>query len=224
MRQRSVWYAEDDEDIAQYVSGFLEEAGYRVRIFADGLRLRNALYGDAPDALLLDWSLPDDAGPSICRWARLRDAALPIMMLTVRDDPRDIVAGLKSGADDYVVKPFDREVLLCRIEALLRRVPSDMAVLACGDIRLNEEAHAVAVGGEPIELTPLEYRLLALFMRNKGRIVSREALRESVWESEGAQVSDNALTVSVKRLRAKLGGCDHLKTVRSFGYRLEEPR
>lgn len=223
MRQRVIWYVEDDEDIARYVAALLEDAGYRVRSFSSGLSVRNAFPAESPDALLIDWNLPDDTGLSLCRWARRHDEALPLMMVTVRDEPGDVVAGLRAGADDYVAKPFHPEVLLCRVEALLRRAPAGAAVLACGALSLDRERHRAAVGGVPVDLAPAEYRILALLMENKGRIVSREALRACAWE-DGAQVSDNALTVAIKRLRAKIGPADCLKTVRSFGYRLEEPR
>lgn len=223
MDQRVVWYVEDDGDVARQMAALLADAGFGVRVFPDGLSVRNAFPGDAPDVLLVDWNLPDDAGPSICRWVRRHDEALPVMMVTVRDDPADIVEGLRAGADDYVTKPFHPDVLLGRIEALLRRTPTGTTVLACGDVTLDRERHRVAVGGEPVELAPLEYRILALLMERKGRLVSRDALRDQAWE-DGRPVSDNALTVTIKRLRAKLAPSDCLKTVRSFGYRMEEPR
>lgn len=223
MRQRVIWYVEDDEDIARYVVALLEDAGYRARPFPSGLAVRNAFPAESPDALLIDWNLPDDAGPSVCRWVRRHNEALPVMMVTVRDEPSDIVAGLRAGADDYVTKPFHPDVLLGRIEALLRRSPAGTTTLTCGDVTLDGERHRVSVGGAPVELAPLEYRILSLLMERKGRLVSREALRDRAWE-DGRPVSDNALTVTVKRLRAKLAPADCLKTIRSFGYRMEEPR
>lgn len=220
-----VWYIEDDGAIASEVAEGLAAAGFQMRIFPDGLTARTALAREAPDVLLLDWNLPDDAGPSLCRWARLHDERLPIVMVTVRDDPEDIVAGLRSGADDYVTKPFAMQVLASRIEALLRRVAPRAAACACGGIVLDEKRHVVTVRSEPVDLSPLEYELLLLFLRNKGRIVARDAIRTRIWGAGGsASVSDNALTVAIKRLRAKLGDEFRLKTIRSFGYRLEEPR
>lgn len=221
--QRTVWYLEDDGSIAEYVREFLEDAGFCVRVFSEGLAVRNALAREMPSVLLLDWNLPDDAGPSICRWARHRSSELPIMMVTVRDEPNEIVEGLRSGADDYVTKPFVMEVLLSRIEALLRRSSPNTAVIACGDILLNAETGTAHLGEQPLDLTPSEYRLLELFLRNKGRIVSRDIIRDAICHASGNDVTDNALTVAIRRLRAKLEPSDHIKTVRSFGYRMEEP-
>lgn len=218
-----VWYIEDDADVAEQVSEGLRSAGFQVRVFSQGLDARSALATMTPDVLLIDWNLPDDAGPSLCAWQRRRDAQLPIMMLTVRDDPEEVVKGLRSGADDYVTKPFAMNVLVARIETLLRRAPAQTSLFTCGEIALDTGAHMVSVGCESVALTPLEYELLALFMRNKGRIVSRDVMHATIWEARGDYVSDNALTVAIKRLRAKLGTACHLRTVRSFGYRLEEP-
>lgn len=219
-----VWYIEDDGAIASEVAESLEAVGFQARIFSDGLTVRAALAREAPDVLLLDWNLPDDAGPSLCRWARLHDEHLPIVMVTVRDDPEDIVAGLRNGADDYVTKPFAMEVLISRIEALLRRTDRCATACACGEILLDDGRHAVSLRGEPVELSPLEYELLSLFLRNKGRIVTRDAIRAAIWGAEGGSASDNTITVAIKRLRAKLGDGCCLKTIRSFGYRLEDPR
>lgn len=222
--ERTIWYVEDDERIAEYVAEFLGEHGFRVRAFRDGLSVRNALAREAPDALLVDWNLPDDTAPSICKWIRHRNAELPIIVVTVRDDPADVVNGLQSGADDYVTKPFVAEVLLSRLEALLRRASPSSTVFSCGNLRVDDGSHRAFAGEEALELTPLEYRLLVLFMRNKGRIVSRRVIRGSIWEMGEGEIGDNTLTVAIKRLRAKLGPENHLVTVRSFGYRLEEPQ
>ena len=221
--QRSVWYLEDDASIAESVKESLESQGFLARIFSDGITIRNALTRETPSVLLLDWNLPEDSGPSICRWIRQRDAELPIMMITVRDEPAEIVEGLHSGADDYVTKPFVMDVLLSRIEALLRRTAPTSPVFTCGDLLLNTETGSAYLQEQALELSPLEYRLLELFMRNKGRIVSRETIHDAIWQTSGSEASDNTLTVAIKRLRAKLGPSNHLKTVRSFGYRMEEP-
>ncbi|WP_172136242.1 response regulator transcription factor [Adlercreutzia sp. ZJ473] len=219
----TLWYIEDDEDMAVLVSAALEEAGLRVLTLPDGLSARNALAKRLPDALVIDWSLPDDDGASICRWARRRSAQLPIVMLTVRDDPADIVAGLEAGADDYVTKPFDMNVLESRIRALLRRA-NPAQRLECGPFLLDAASGSAFIGDSPINLTSLEFRLMTLLMRKKGSIVTREHLKCALWGADGAHLSDNALTALVKRLRAKLGDEHGIKTVRSFGYRMEEPR
>lgn len=221
---RTVWYVEDDVDIAHFVAEYLSEQGFAVKMFANGLQTRNALQAARPDILLVDWNLPDDTGISICRWVRSRDGELPLMIVTVKDDPADIVDGLKSGADDYVTKPFNLEVLHMRIETLLRRTMPDKTTITCGNLKLNTETSTVTCYSMQLDLTPLELRLFTLLMKNKGRIVSRAVIHDAIWESSGEYVSDNALTVAIKRLRAKLGDELNLKTVRSFGYRLEEPQ
>lgn len=224
VQARTVWYVEDDGDIARFVAEYLEEQGFAVKLLSDGLQVRNTLQSARPDVLLVDWNLPDDTGISICRWVRSRDEELPLMIVTVKDDPANIVAGLQSGADDYVTKPFNLEVLRSRIEALLRRATPDKTVITCGNMKLNMETGITTCSGTPLDLTPLELRLFTLFMKNKGRIVSRAVIHDAIWESSGEYVSENALTVAIKRLRAKLGSELNLKTVRSFGYRLEDPR
>lgn len=221
---KTIWHVEDDADIARFVAESLTEQGFAVEAFSNQSQARAALLSARPDVLLVDWSLPDGSGTSLCRWVRQRDAQLPIMIVTVKDEPADVVAGLQSGADDYVTKPFDLTVLRARIETLMRRTMPEKATIACGNISLDTDSGIVRRNLEPVELTAIELRLLMLFMKNKGRIVSRETIHYDIWESGGAYVSDNALTVAIKRLRDKLGGDLNLKTVRSFGYRLEEPQ
>ena len=144
-------------------------------------------------------------------------------MLSARTQEMDKVTGLMTGADDYVTKPFDREVLYSRLLALWRRSRPDAGdLLQCGGIRLDQARQAVTCRGEPVALAPLEYHLLRLLLQNKGRTVTRQLLLEALWDQNGHFVNDNTLTVTMKRLREKLGRPACLKTVRSFGYRLEE--
>lgn len=169
--------------------------------------------------------MPDGNGRELCKWIRGQFRDLPVIFLTVRDDSRDIVSGFECGADDYVVKPFELEVLLSRVRALLRRC-GDVSgnYLSCGLISLERESRSVRLGREEISLSPSEYQLLLHLLENKGRIVTREALLERVWDSNGNFVNDNTLTVTMKRLREKLRRPACLKTVRSIGYRMEEPK
>lgn len=217
-----IWYVEDDAAISDSVVEHLRSQDFETTVFSDGVSIRNALPSQIPDLLLLDWNLPDDSGTAICKWARKLSDELPIMILSVRDDSADIVDGLQSGADDYVTKPFALEVLTMRIRALLRR-SQPSSHLSCGEIELDQDRGIAYLGKERLQLTALEFRLLQLFMQNKGRLVSRERIRSALWESNGESVSDNTMTVAIKRLREKLGKANCLRTVRSFGYRLEEP-
>lgn len=217
-----VWHVEDDAAIAAGVSAHLEAEGFQAEAFPDGLTLRNQMGPHLPDILLLDWNLPGDSGASLCRWARRLSPELPIIMVTVRDDPADIVAGLQAGADDYVTKPFDLDVLTMRIRALLRRTHRSPR-LECGVIALDGVAGRAFVRNAPLDLTPQEYQLLQLMLQNKGCLVSRQRLRRAIWEDKDRPISDNAITVAVKRLREKLGDADCIRTVRNLGYRMEEP-
>lgn len=222
-RSTTLWYVEDDFAIARNVREYFEARDCSVRIFEDGYALQKIASDSLPipDLIIMDWNLPGMSGIALCKWIRKRHPELPIIMLTVRDDPNDIVRGLESGADDYVVKPFDIEVLAARAQALLRRT-QPISRLECGSVSLDLSSAQVFVSGQLCELGALEYRLLELLLRNKGRILSREIIRETLWEANGQYVADNTLTVTVKRLREKLGKEFNLKTVRSIGYRLED--
>ena len=170
--------------------------------------------------------MPDGRGDELCRWARSRWEKLPILFLTVRGDARDVVSGFENGADDYVTKPFELEILASRIRALLRRAgqnpKEEEGILRCGQIRLDERKTAVFCGQEEIGLSRPEYGILLILMKNRGRTVTRRQLLEQVWDNEGNFVNDNTLTVTMKRLREKLHNPACLKTIRSFGYRMED--
>lgn len=219
----AILYLEDDPAIGQAVADFLQTRQLAVTRCATIEAARQAAAGCPPDLLLLDWNLPDGSGAAFCRELRARCPALPILMLTVRGGTQDILAGFESGADDYVTKPFDREILYARLLALLRRSRTgDAGALRCGDIQLDAARQTVTRRGMPVSLGPLEYRLLWLLLQNKGRTVTRRQLLSELWDQNGQFVNDNTLTVTMKRLREKLGQPACLKTVRSFGYRMEE--
>ncbi len=216
---------EDDTAIAAALETFLTEKGCRVTCCDSLSRARSLLETALPDVAVLDWNLPDGEGTDLCRELRQRWPRLPLLLLTVRSDTPDILAGFDCGADDYVIKPFDREILYARLLALWRRNRSDTGeTLCCGDIRLDPARQAVTQQGEPVALAPLEYQLLYLLLQNKGRTMTRQQLLNALWDRNGHFVNDNTLTVTMKRLREKLGRPACLKTVRSFGYRLEEPQ
>ena len=143
--------------------------------------------------------------------------------MTVRGDSHDIVAGFQNGADDYIVKPFELTVLYSRILALLRRTKAVRETkLFCNDLVIDKEKLAVYYQQEEIPVSQPEYHLLLLLMENKGKTVTRKQLLEEIWDSNGNYVNDNTLTVTMKRLREKLHNPPCLKTVRSFGYRMED--
>lgn len=221
--QNKIYYVEDDTDIAESVACYLAQKGFQVETASTAREARVMISRALPALLLVDWNLPDENGSSLCRCVKEQYPALPLMFLTVRGDSRDIVEGLDGGADDYLVKPFDPAVLHSRICALLRRAgePKEQG-LYCGNIRLNPAAMRCFLGEEEIRLGAMEYELLRILLENKNRTVTRGMLLEHVWDVGGNFVNDNTLTVTVKRLREKLGQPSCLKTIRSFGYRMEE--
>lgn len=235
-----IYYMEDDQDIAQSVKTYLENRQMKVSVFYSIAEAKQALLRKHPAIILVDRNMPDGNGDEVCRWIRRRFGnELPILYLTVRGETADIVQGFQDGADDYVVKPFDLEVLYSRIFALLRRSGQAKDTrLYCDHILLDTEKMSVFLMNcsqgeaasaavpvnvqEEVLLSQPEYQLLLALMENKGKTVTRERLLELIWDSRGNYVNDNTLTVAMKRLREKLHNPSCLKTIRSFGYRMEE--
>ena len=218
-----IYYVEDDKSIAGPVRGYLEERGFQVTILGTFLEARQRLAKRVPAMVLLDWNMPDGQGDRMCQWIRSKFPELPVIFLTVRGDSRDVITGFYSGADDYVTKPFELEVLYSRIRALLRRTKGfKERYLSCGGILLDRERRTVHCDSREVALSASEYQLLACLMENMGRTVTREKILEQVWDVNGNYVNDNTLTVTMKRLRDKLHQPSCLKTVRSVGYRMEE--
>lgn len=218
-----IFYAEDDLSIGQAVKEYLEQRGCYVSLFPTVEDMKKAVKTKLPDLTLIDWNLPDGQGDGLCRWIRRGWPKLPIIFLTVRGEAKDVVAGFQNGADDYVVKPFELEVLYSRIVALLRRTGGmESGRYSCDEIFLDTERKQVRCKEEEILLSQPEYEILLILLRNKGKTVTRAQLISQVWDSRGSFVNDNTLTVAMKRLREKLHHPACLRTVRSFGYRMEE--
>jgi len=218
-----IYYIEDDKTIARMVKEYLVHRGCNITLLSTIEEAKEALNRSIPAIVLVDWNMPDGSGDAMCRWIRNKWSSLPVMFLTVRGDSRDIVSGFQNGADDYVTKPFELEVLYSRICALLRRAGNvAQQYLSCGSISIDQNRLAVFDGGEEVSLSQAEYQLLLLLMINKGKTVTRERLLEQIWDNNGNYVNNNTLTVTMKRLREKLHQPSCLKTVRSFGYRMEE--
>lgn len=220
---RKVYYVEDDMNIAQLVAEYLQQKDFLVSIIPTIEEAKQNLIRHKPDLCLIDWNMPDGQGDALCRFIRSRWKELPIIFLTVRGDASDIVTVFGYGADDYVVKPFDLEVLHSRIQALLRRTGnrSDQ-VLSCDHVCVNQSKMAVFCEDEEIALSQTEYQLLLILLKNKGRTITREQILSEVWDCNGSYVNNNTLTVTMKRLREKLRQPKCIKTIRSFGYRMED--
>jgi DNA-binding response OmpR family regulator len=215
-----VLLVEDDADIAGALRRSLRLEGYDVRIAGDGAAALDESLVYEPDAVVLDLGLPRIDGVEVCR--RLReDSDVPILMLTAREGLDSRVEGLDSGADDYLVKPFEREELLARLRALLRRrPPRGSAFLVVGNLRLNPDTHEVVRGEREVDLTSREFELLEHLMRNERLVVSRQALLDEVWEYH-PYAETNTVDVFVSNLRRKLeadGEARMLHTVRGAGY------
>ena len=218
-----IYYIEDDKNIANIVKEYLEQKAFIVTVFSTLGEARCALDQRVPGLVLVDWNMPDGKGDTLCQWIRSKWKELPIIFLTVRNDTCDVVSGFNSGADDYVVKPFELEILYSRILALLRRSGNVTGkYLTCGSVSIDQNRMMVFYQNEEIGVSQAEYQLLLLLMNNKGKTVTRERLLEQIWDSNGNYVNDNTLTVTMKRLRKKLYQPSCLKTIRSFGYRMED--
>jgi DNA-binding response OmpR family regulator len=219
-----VLVVEDDADIADVLRRSLRNEGYQVKTSADGIEALDVAAAFIPDLVVLDLGLPRLDGVEVCR--RLRDDGdVPILMLTARAELEDRVAGLDSGADDYLVKPFERQELLARIRALLRRrPPRGAASLNVGDLTLNPDTREVRRGEREIELTNREFELLEYLMRNERLVVSRERLLDEVWGYD-PMAATNTIDVFISNLRRKLEAGDEprlLHTKRGAGYVLKE--
>ncbi len=218
-----IYYVEDDKNIANLVKEYLERRDYDVSVFQTIAEANYAFGQHIPDIVLVDWNMPDGRGDVLCQWVRAKWKELPVIFLTVRNDTCDVVSGFNSGADDYVVKPFELEVLHSRIKALLRRTGNKSEqYISCGSVSIDKSRMMVLYQGEEISVSQTEYQLLLLLMENKGKTVTRERLLEQIWDNNGNYVNDNTLTVTMKRLREKLHQPPGLKTIRSFGYRMED--
>ncbi|MNC50209.1 Sensory transduction protein regX3 [compost metagenome] len=167
--------------------------------------------------------MPDGTGADFCRHVKLT-RNVPVIFLTVRDGEGDIVQGLDMGADDYITKPFQLAVLLSRIRAVLRRSagPDGLQLLACGGITVDKPRTLACCSGQELALSAGEYRLLTVLLENKNLTLTRTQLLDKLWDANGNFVNDNTLTVTMKRLREKLGNPDCIKTIRGIGYRMEE--
>ncbi len=219
-RQARVLIVEDDDEIAQVLQRSLRLEGYETRIAGDGEAALDAAGEFVPDLVVLDLGLPKLDGMEVAQ--RLRSADdVPILMLTARDELDSRVAGLDAGADDYLVKPFERQELLARMRALLRRrPPRGSASLVVADLSLNPDTHEVRRGDREVELTQREFELLEYLMRNERIVVPRQRLLEDVWGYDPFATT-NTIEVFVSNLRRKLeadGEPRLLHTIRGAGY------
>ena len=227
----AILIVDDERDLLSLLDFNLRKEGFETLLASSGEEALRALRRMVPDLVLLDLMLPDVPGTEICRQVKAdpRTEHVPVVMLTAKGEEIDRVVGLELGADDYVTKPFSVRELVLRIRAVLRRArrartpePAH-ATSRLGPLRVDVEAHRAYVGGQEVELTPIEFRLLLTLLSRAGRVQSREQLLAEAWDM-AADVELRTVDTHVKRLREKLGPArELLETVRGVGYRLAAP-
>jgi DNA-binding response OmpR family regulator len=229
--QPFILIAEDEPNIASFAKMYLEAAGFRVEVAGRGDTALEMIEADKPDLLLLDLNLPGVDGFEVTRRIRQNGGAMPILMLTARDDAVDKVVGLELGADDYVTKPFDPRELVARVRAVLRRSdgqadaadPDLPPVLEVDDLRIEVGPREVFVGDAEVALTPKEFDLLTALVQSRGLVLSREQLLEKVWGYTFLGDS-RTIDVHVRQLRRKLGDSCPIETVWGTGYKVPARR
>ena len=224
----NILVVEDDRGIRDLLKDMLEEADFSVELAGDTQKALTILQRQLPDLIILDWMLPGQSG---MEWARRlkkddRYSAIPIIMLTARTEEDDKIKSLDSGVDDHISKPFSSRELLARIRAVLRRCGKldKLKRIESGGITLISDEHRVLILGQPITISPTEYRLLEFFLSNQDRLFSRSQLLDQVW-GRHSSIEERTVDVHIRRLRKLLsnfGKENLIQTVRGFGYRFSE--
>ena len=215
--QMKILLVEDDALLGDGVRAGLKQAGFAVDWAQDGLAAKVALDSEEYDLLVLDLGLPKLSGMDLLKSVRVKRARLPVLILTARDTTANRVAGLNAGADDYLVKPFDLDELIARLNALLRRSAGQVELtLQHGAIELTPATHQVSLAGNAISLSAREFSIVHALLLHKGRVHSREQLEQNLY-GWGEEVESNSVEVHIHNIRKKLGS-DLIRTIRGFGY------
>lgn len=214
---------EDDPTLIRMLTSFLKSENFHVTAVTGQSAASAAMEASAPDLALVDISLAEGNGFAVCRQAKELD--IPVIFLTASGDEYSVVTGLDMGADDYISKPFRPRELVSRIRSVLRRVGKRQSVITMGNLIIDTDKATVTRDGQDVSLSALEYRLLLLFISHRGQVLTRDKLLGEIWDSGGDYVSDNTLTVYIKRLREKIENDPQhpelIKTARGIGYKLE---
>jgi two-component system phosphate regulon response regulator PhoB len=234
MKRELVLVIEDEREIRELISLHLLRNGYGVQAVCCGDEAQSFLEDNNPDLLILDWMLPEQSGVDFLKEFRntLNGKNKPVLMVTAKTDPEDVVYALDSGADDYIIKPFDSTVLMARVKALLRRASqeasgiietkSNQTKFSLGAVSIDSAAHKVECCHEELDLTPNEFKLLLALMRQSGRVMTREKLLKEV-QGEDVKVIERTVDTHLFSLRKKLGSCsEYIETIRGVGYRFRE--
>ena len=217
-----IYCVEDERNIRELLIYTLETTGFKARGFGNGNELMKALKEEIPELILLDIMLPGDDGYTILEQLKSMPSVkdVPVIMVTAKEAEFDKVKGLEGGADDYITKPFEPTELVARVEAVLRRCGKAQGTLAAFDVVLDPAARRVTRSGTPLHLTPREFDLLEVLLRNRGIVLYREVLYERVWGLD-AEYDSRTLDLHIQRLRKKLGWKNEIRTVFRVGYVLE---
>ena len=230
MPEPLVLVVDDDLEILRMVGVLLSGEGYRFAEARDAYQALEMIHKTPPDVIVLDWMMPGLSGWDLVRRLRAEQATrgVPIIMLTAKTEEKNVVAGLRAGADDYITKPFSGGELVARIDALFRRARSDggsddSKPISIGAITLDPSEHRLSVEGHELRIGPTEFRLLAFFMRNPNKVFTRSRILDNVWGAR-ACVEERTVDVQIRRLRKALESYGHgefIETVRGVGYRLK---
>lgn len=222
-KDSKILIVEDEQHINRLIELVLLTDGYyKIRKAYDGEEALKLIKEDKPDLILMDVMIPEIDGFTLCKIIKDDDylKSIQVIMLTAKKLEDDILNGFKTGAIDYITKPFSNKILLARINAHLENVNSDIKLYK--DVVLDEKSFAVKVNNKAVELTHFEFKLIKLFISNAGKVFSRSALLQYLRGDEGFDVSERAIDVQILNLRRKLGGLgENIKTVRGFGYKLK---
>lgn len=234
MKRDLVLVIEDEREIRELISLHLLRNGYGVQAVCCSDEAQTFLRDNNPDLLILDWMLPEQSGVDFLKEYRKTDEGKnkPVLMVTAKTDPEDVVYALDAGADDYIIKPFDSSVLMARVKALLRRasleasgvlpLKENQSKFQIGELSIDSAAHKVNCKHEELELTPNEFKLLLALMKQSGRVMTREKLLKEV-QGEDVKVIERTVDTHLFSLRKKLGSCsDYIETIRGVGYRFRE--
>jgi len=223
-----IMVVDDEAGVRELVCDALRIAGFETLQANDGMSALTVLRTAKPDLLIIDINMPLMDGFDLVERLRTQNDLTPVLMLSARSDRADITRGLSLGADDYVTKPFGLEELLLRVKAILRRtskVSATSTTLSCGPITLNEETHQVTFDSDIVDLSPTEFRLLAILLENKGRVLTKSVLLDDVWgitfESETSVVDTY---ISYLRKKLHRDGFEGIKTIRGVGFQILEPK
>ncbi|MEK7280712.1 MAG: response regulator transcription factor [Nitrospirota bacterium] len=225
MKNKRILIIEDEQDIVRLLTHYLQKEGYTLQTATDGVSGLQLARKDIPHLIILDLMLPEMEGLEVCKRLRMdhKTSALPIIMLTAKGEESDKIIGLELGADDYITKPFSPKELVARVKALLRRSErrdEEPPSYTYGPLELNLESHDVKIDGKEVHLRAKEFDLLVQLLKNKGRVLTREVLLDTVWGYD-SDVTTRTVDVHIRRLREKIPFLnDAIVTVKSYGYKL----